>query len=224
MARTNMGCDADPVNLVLGGVKGALADFNGMCLATEISDVLFGTPKPTVTAANLGVLKVDAVNIALHGHNPLLSEVVCDIALLMEDQVRRAGEKGGINIVGVCCTGNEVMVRHGVPLATNYLSQELAAAVANRLGVDLDSLPLVASAPEAMSEKAVAIGTWNVALGIPTHLGTMPQISGSPLVTELLTETAKQLLGGYFVVEPDPDQAADKLLTIIDERRKSLGI
>ncbi|MBC7963281.1 MAG: carbon monoxide dehydrogenase, partial [Steroidobacteraceae bacterium] len=66
--------------------------------------------------------------------------------------------------------------------------------------------------------------TWSVALGIPTHLGIMPQITGSPLVTELLTETAKELLGGYFIVELDPDRAADKLLAVIDERRKSLGI
>jgi len=442
MARTNVGCDADPVNLILGGVKGALADFNGMCLATEISDVLFGTPSPVVTAANLGVLKEDAVNIAVHGHNPLLSDVVCDVALLMGDEARRAGAKDGINIVGVCCTGNEVMVRHGIPLAANYLSQELAlitgavdamvvdvqcimpsiseigacfhteiittmddtkipgathvnfrdataaenarqivtlaieaykrrnpqrviipdvkqtamvgfgteaivgalatlnaedplkplvdnivngnirgialfagcnnpqvdqdssfvtiarklarnnvlllatgcgagafakhgmmtqeatleyagdslkavltaigtsaglggplplvlhmgscvdnsravevaVALANKLGVDLDSLPLVSSAPEAMSEKAVAIGTWSVALGIPTHLGIMPQVTGSPVVTKLVTETVKELLGGYFIVELDPDRAADRLLDVIDERRKILGI
>ncbi|WP_026841398.1 anaerobic carbon-monoxide dehydrogenase catalytic subunit [Citrifermentans bremense] len=442
MGRTLVGCDADPVNLILGGIKGALADFNGMCLATEISDALFGIPAPVVTAANLGVIKPDAVNIAVHGHNPLLSEVVCEVAQQMDEEARKAGAKEGINIVGICCTGNEVMVRHGIPLAANYLSQELAlvtgavdamvvdvqcimpsvaeigacfhtavittmeenkikgashvsfkeetalenarqivetaieaykrrdprrvnipdfkqtaivgfglesvvaalatlnaedplqplidniangnirgialfagcnstqvaqdssfvtmakklaknnvlllatgcgagsfakhglmtqeatveyagdslkavltaigtsaglngplplvlhmgscvdnsravevaVAVANRLGVDLDKLPLVASAPEAMSEKAVAIGTWSVALGIPTHLGTMPQVTGSAQVTELLTQTAKDLLGGYFLVELDPELAAEKLLEVIDERRKGLGI
>ncbi|GFO67524.1 carbon-monoxide dehydrogenase catalytic subunit [Geomonas limicola] len=442
MARTNVGCDADPVNLILGGVKGALADFNGMALATELSDVLFGTPRPVITAANLGVLKEDAVNIALHGHNPLLSDLVCEIAHTMEDEARRAGAVAGINLVGVCCTGNEVLVRHGIPLAANYLSQELAlltgavdamvvdvqcimpsiaeigscfhteivttmddckiagtrhvsfkeetgaenarqivtlaieafkrrnpqrvlipdfketsivgfgaeailealalldaedplkplldnivngnirgialfagcnstnakqdssfvtmakklasenvlllatgcgagafakhglmnqeatlsyagdtlkgvltaigeaaglggplplvlhmgscvdnsravqvaVALANKIGVDLDALPLVASAPEAMSEKAVAIGTWSIALGIPTHLGIMPQVTGSRAVTGLITETAKDLLGGYFLVEPNPEAAADKLLAVIDERRRALGI
>lgn len=442
MGRTLVGCDADPVNLILGGIKGALADFNGMCLATELSDALFGAPAPVVTAANLGVIKPDAVNIAVHGHNPLLSEVVCEVAGRMDEEARKAGAKEGINIVGICCTGNEVMVRHGIPLAANYLSQELAlltgavdamvvdvqcimpsvseigacfhtavittmaenkipgathvdfkeetaledarrivstaieaykrrdprrvnipdfkqtaivgfgvesvlaalstlnaedplqplieniangnirgialfagcnstqvaqdssfvtmakklaknnvlmlatgcgagafakhglmtqeatleyageslkavmtaigtsaglngplplvlhmgscvdnsravqvaVAVADKLGVDLDQLPLVASAPEAMSEKAVAIGTWSVALGIPTHLGTMPQVTGSAKVTELLTQTAKDLLGGYFLVELDPEVAADKLLEVIEERRQGLGI
>jgi carbon-monoxide dehydrogenase catalytic subunit len=116
------------------------------------------------------------------------------------------------------------LVLHMGSCVDNSRAVEVAVAVANRLGVDLDQLPLVASAPEAMSEKAVAIGIWSVALGIPTHLGIMPQITGSATVTELLTDTAKELLGGYFMVELDPDLAADRLLAVIDERRKALGI
>ncbi|GAV25357.2 carbon-monoxide dehydrogenase catalytic subunit [Carboxydothermus islandicus] len=442
MHRTHVGCDADAVNLLLGGIKGALADYTGMCLSTELSDALFGTPEPVVTQANLGVLKEDAVNIAVHGHNPLLSEIICDVALKMNEEARKAGAKEGINVVGICCTGNEVMMRRGIPLATNYLSQELAiitgaldamvvdvqcimpaltsvaecfhteiittmaenkitgathiefredsavesaqkivelaieafkkrdkrkvnipdykqtaiagfsaeaimavlskidakdplkplidnivngniqgialfagcnnpraiqdnnfitiakelaknnvlmlatgcgagtfaktglmtqeateayageslkavltaigkaaglngplplvlhmgscvdnsravsvaVAIANKLGVDLDKLPLVASAPEFMSEKAVAIGTWAVALGIPTHIGIVPQIMGSSVVVEFLTEKAKDLLGGYFIVETNPEQAAAKLVAAIKERRKGLGI
>ncbi|QNB46008.1 anaerobic carbon-monoxide dehydrogenase catalytic subunit [Thermanaerosceptrum fracticalcis] len=442
MGRTHVGCDADAVNVLLGGLKGALADYTGMYLSTELSDVLFGTPEPVVTAANLGVLKKDAVNIAVHGHNPLLSEIICDVALKMNEEAKKAGAKEGINIVGICCTGNEVMMRRGIPLATNYLSQELAiitgavdamvvdvqcimpaitslaecfhtqvittmrenkitgathiefhedsafdsakkivevaidafkrrdnrkvnipdykqtaiagfsaeaimaalskvnakdplkplidnivngniqgialfagcnnpqvtqdnnfitiakelaknnvlmlatgcgagafaknglmtqeateayagdslkavltaigkaagfngplplvlhmgscvdntravkvaVAVADNLGVDLDKLPVVASAPEAMAEKAVAIGTWAVALGLPTHIGIVPQIMGSSVVAEFLTEKAKDLLGGYFIVETDPEKAADQLFTAIKERRKGLGI
>lgn len=442
MGRTHVGCDADAVNVTLGGVKGALSDYTGMYLSTELSDVIFGTPEPVVTTANLGVLKEDAVNIAVHGHNPLLSEIVCDVAMKMNEDAKKAGAKEGINIVGICCTGNEVMMRRGVPLATNYLSQELAlitgavdamvvdvqcimpsivkigecyhteiittmaenkitganhvefneesaldsakkivdlaidafrrrnnlkvnipdckqtaiagfsaeaimaalskvnakdplkplidnivngniqgialfagcnnpqttqdhnfmtiakelaknnvlmlatgcgagafaknglmtqeateayagdslkavltaigkaaglngplplvlhmgscvdntravkvaVAVANKLGVDLDKLPVVASAPEAMAEKAVAIGTWAVALGLPTHIGIVPQIMGSSVVAKFLTEKAKDLLGGYFIVETDPKKAADQLFTAIKERRKGLGI
>ncbi len=127
MARTHIGCDAEPKNVFLGGIRGALADFNGMSLATELSDVMFGTPpSPVVTEANIGVIDKDAVNIAVNGHNPLLSEVICDIARDMNDIAKGAGAEKGINIVGICCTGNEVMIRHGVPLATNYLSQEMA--------------------------------------------------------------------------------------------------
>jgi len=44
MARTHIGTDADPVNLLLGGIKGALADYTGMYLATELSDIFVWTP------------------------------------------------------------------------------------------------------------------------------------------------------------------------------------
>ncbi|MGR5147191.1 anaerobic carbon-monoxide dehydrogenase catalytic subunit [Photobacterium alginatilyticum] len=442
MARTHIGCDAEPNNVFLGGIRGALADFNGMSLATELSDVMFGTPSPVVTEANIGVIDQDAVNIAVNGHNPLLSEVICDIARDMNDIAKGAGAEKGINIVGICCTGNEVMMRHGVPLATNYLSQEmailtgaldamvvdvqcimpslpqigncfhtevittmdenkmqgarhisfheenavetareviqcainaytrrdpnkinipnikqtavvgfsseavitalskldavdplkplvdnivngniqgvalfagcnstqtvqdesyqiiartlaannvlllatgcgagafakhglmnqqateqyagdslkavltqigeaaglngplplvlhmgscvdnsravtLATALANRLGVDLCDLPVVASAPEAMSEKAIAIASWGVAIGLPTHLGTIPQVTGSDVVTELMQEGAKDLFGGYFIVETDPKIAGNKLVEVIKGKRQGLGI
>lgn len=442
MARTHVGCDADPVNLVKGSLRTALADYDGMALATDLSDALFGTPRPVVTAANLGVLKKDAVNIAVNGHNPLLSDVVCDVAREMQAEAVAAGAPAGINVIGICCTGNEVMVRHGIPLAANQLSQELpiltgvleamvldtqcimpslprvaecfhtrvittmehnrisgathvpfsektaaqtaraivgmaieafgrrqddkihipatsqtaiagfsteaivaalslldaddplkpvvdavasgaiqgvvlfagcnnpktrqdrsyfeiakalaaknvlilatgcgagalaklglmtqeavaayagdglkavltavgeaaglngplplvlhmgscvdntravslATALANRLGVDLSDLPVVASAPEWMAEKAASIGTWSVALGLPTHLGVVPPVIGSDVVTGLLTETAKDLVGGYFIVEPDPALAAERLYEAISERRRALGL
>lgn len=442
MSRTHIGCDADPTNLVLGGLRVALTDLDGMMLATELSDALFGTPKAVVTTANLGVIKKGAVNVAVNGHNPILSDVICQVAADLQDEAIAAGAPDGINIVGVCCTGNEVMMRHGVPLATNYLSQELpiltgaleamvldvqcimpslprvaecfhtliittdkrnkikgathvdftesravetaksilrmaiaafarrdknrvniptlaqrsivgfsteaivaaltavdavdplkpmidnivngniqgvvlfggcnntktqqdasyfkiatelarrnvlvlatgcaagalakaglmtpeatnryageglkavstaigmaaglggplplalhmgscvdnsravllATALANKLGVDLSDLPVVVSAPEAMSEKAVSIGTWAVTIGFPTHLGTVPPVAGSQVVTDLVTEAAKGLVGGYFIVEPDPTAAVDKLFVAIQERRKGLGL
>ncbi len=442
MSRTHVGTDADPVNLLLAGLRGSLADYTGMCLATELSDALFGTPEPVVTKANLGVLKPDAVNIAVNGHNPLLSEFICDMALELNGEAVKTGAAAGINIVGVCCTGNEVLMRRGIPLATNYLSQELpmltgaldaivvdvqcimpslgklkecfhtelittmsnckipgathiefdvktaretakaiirlaiaaykrrdpekvnipqhtstviggfsaeavvralgclnaadplqplvdnivqgniqgvalfagcntpkvtqdlayvtiarelaknnvlllatgcgagalakaglmtmeateefageslkavlralgsaaglsgplppvlhmgscvdntravtlATAIAEKLGVDLNQLPVVASAPECMSEKALAIGTWAVSLGFPTHLGVIPQVMGSPVVVDVLTEQTKELTGGYFMVETDPQAAAGKLYAAIRERRQALGI
>jgi carbon-monoxide dehydrogenase catalytic subunit len=442
MARTAVGCDAEPLNIILGGVRAALCDLNGMALATELSDVLLGTPTPVVTQANLGVIKEGAVNIALNGHNPLVAEVVCALAEQMQDEAKAAGAVDGINLVGVCCTGNEVMLRHGVPLAANYLSQEMvmvtgaidamvvdvqcvmpgltsvaenyhtviitthdenkipgalhksvhpenareaareivglaidaykrrdpklvhipdvketaivgfsaealidvltridaddplkplidavvsgaiqgivlfagcnttqidqdlnyktmarelarrnvlllatgcgagafakdglmtqeatekyagdglksvltalgnaaglegplplvlhmgscvdnsravtvATALANKLGVDLSDLPVVASAPECMSEKAVSIGSWAVAVGFPTHLGNMPQIMGSDQVVNILTEGAKDAFGGYFIVETDPMKAAEKVYDAIQQRRRGLGL
>jgi carbon-monoxide dehydrogenase catalytic subunit len=73
-------------------------------------------------------------------------------------------------------------------------------------------------------EKAISIGTWAVAMGLPTHVGVVPPVTGSPLVVKTLTETAKELLGGYFIVEPDPKIAAQKLVAALKERRAGLGI
>jgi len=128
MHRTTYGVDSEPVNLLLGAVKCAIADFAGCHMATDLSDILFGTPQPTVTGANLGVLKKDAVNIALHGHNPLLSDIIVRVAgdKELNQKARNAGAPKGINIVGVCCTGNEIMMRHKIPMATSSVSQEMA--------------------------------------------------------------------------------------------------
>ena len=442
MHRTHYGVDADPVNLLLGGIKCALADFAGCAMGTDLADILFGTPKPAVSRANLGVLKPDAVNIGLHGHSPILSDLIVQTAHDLDGEARAAGAAAGINLVGICCTGNEVLMRHGIPAATHSVSQELAiitgaldamvvdyqcvmpslatlaecfhtrlittmpinkipgathiefseekgrqaaaeiirlgieafkrrdpqkvnipshqsdvlagfsteaivgalsllnrddplkplidnivagnilgvclfagcnnvrvtqdqnflimakelarenvlllatgcgagafarhglltseattayagdglkavltalgqavglpgplplvlhmgscvdntravqvaVAVANKLGVDLDKLPVVASAPEATTEKAIAIGTWAVAAGLPTHVGVIPPVLGSSLVARVLTQDAKSLFGGYFMVETDPVTAARQLVEAIRERRAGLGI
>jgi carbon-monoxide dehydrogenase catalytic subunit len=84
--------------------------------------------------------------------------------------------------------------------------------------------PRVASAAEAVSEKAVSIGAYAVAAGLPTHVGVMLPLTGSRLVAQVLTEKLKDLTGGYFIVELDPESAAEKLLAAIDERRKGLGL
>jgi len=444
MHRSTYGVDSDPLNLLLGTVKCALADYASCHLATDLADILFGTPTPVKTSANLGVLKKDAVNIALHGHNPLLSEMIVQASGLedLKAMAKEAGAVEGINLVGVCCTGNEVMMRHGIPMATSSVSQEailltgaldamvvdyqcimpglssiseclhteiittmpsakitgavhvefdethaldraveiikkgieaykrrdptkiripevtnpavvgfsteailkalsgldekdplrplidnivegniygvclfagcntvkvpqdrnyltmikelagrnvlilatgcasgafarhgfmrpeaveeyageglkavlravgesaglggplplvlhmgscvdntraadIAVAIANRLGTDIESLPVVASAPEPVTEKALAIGTWAVATGLPTHVGVAPPVTGSKMVTEVLTSSLKELLGGWFVVEPDPVKAADALYQAIRERREALGL
>jgi carbon-monoxide dehydrogenase catalytic subunit len=441
MHRTSMGCDADATNILLGAVRCALADLAGCSMGTDLSDILFGTPEPRVSECNLGVLNPEFVNIAVHGHNPVLSEIIVAVSQEMAEEARQAGA-GRINVVGICCTGNEVLMRHGVPPCTHSVSQEmafmtgaldamvvdyqcaqpslvttaactggtvvttmeiakitgaahvdyteekarenareivrlgikafrqrkgkpteipavrqkvvtgfsveavvralakldsadplkplidnivagnvrgiclfagcnnvkipqdlnfitvarrllqqnvlvlatgcgagalmrhgfmdpagveqycgsglkavlsaigeanglngplppvihigscvdnsrgvaLATAVANRLGVDLDKLPVVASAPEAMHEKAVSIGTWAVAIGLPTHVGIVPPVLGSQTVTDLLTAGIKELTGGYFIVETDPQAAAAKILAALDERRAALGL
>ncbi len=124
--QTTMGMDADPVNLVLATAKQGLVDgYSGLKLATDMQDILFGTPTPVVTEANLGVLKADHVNLIVHGHVPLLSEKIVYWADKLQDEARLTGAKG-ILVSGICCTGNEVLMRGGIPLVTNFLAQELA--------------------------------------------------------------------------------------------------
>ncbi len=126
--RTHMGVDNDYVNILLHALRTSLSDgWGGSMIATEVSDILFGTPAPVTSKANLGVLKPDMVNIALHGHNPMLSDVVVQAAA--DPALKKmAEEKGaaGINLVGLCCTGNELQMRRGIPMAGNHLIQELA--------------------------------------------------------------------------------------------------
>jgi carbon-monoxide dehydrogenase catalytic subunit len=128
MHRTHMGVDQDYENLVEQCTRAALADgWGGSMIATDLQDVLFGCPYPLKSSANLGVLKEDHVNIIIHGHEPLLSEMIVQAAELPEmiELAKKRGAKG-IQLGGICCTANEILIRHGVPLAGNYLQQELA--------------------------------------------------------------------------------------------------
>jgi carbon-monoxide dehydrogenase catalytic subunit len=127
MHRTHMGVDNDWQSILRHAMRNALSDgWGGSMIATEVSDILYGTPTPRPTAANAGVLKKDQVNIVVHGHNPVVSEMILQ-ACLAEDLIALARKKGaaGINLAGVCCTGNELLMRHGVPMAGNHLMTEL---------------------------------------------------------------------------------------------------
>jgi len=130
MHRIHMGVDADYVNILLHAMRTSLSDgWGGSMAATECSDILFGTPKPLTSWSNLATLSREKVNIVLHGHNPLLSQMIVNAA---EDPelIRFTEEKGaeGINLVGMCCTGNELLMRSGIPLAGSFFDQELAIA------------------------------------------------------------------------------------------------
>ena len=430
MHRVHMGVDNDYINLLTHGLRTALSDgWGGSMMATEASDVLFGTPTPVTSKVNLGVLKEDQVNIILHGHNPILSEMIVN-AVMEEGAVAKAKAVGatGINLAGMCCTGSELLMRRGIPVAGNMLNQELAimsgaveamvvdyqcifpgivdvaacfhtrvistaskakfpgathmefephnaketaaaivdqaienfphrkkervcipdqpadwtagfsveallnalggsatplidaiksgqirgavgivgcnnpkvkhdfahvqimerliadnvlvvgtgcamiaagkaglmmpesaekagdglkgvcqalgippvlhmgscvdcsrilvlvAALAKALDVDISDLPVLGSAPEWYSEKAVSIGSYFVASGVTVHLGLPPRILGSKAVTSLLTEGLESVVKASFFVEVDPNKAADQMIQKIDEKRKALGI
>ena len=125
MHRTSMGNDEDPVNLLLAWLRIGLVDgYAGLHMATDFHDILFGTPKVKTIEANLGVLDKDKVNIAMHGHNPVLSEKILEWAGKLTSEAEEAGAKG-VNVVGVCCTGNELTMRRGVPMAAHNMQSEL---------------------------------------------------------------------------------------------------
>jgi len=141
MARTHMGVDNEYKNLLFHTMRTALADgWGGSMVATELCDILFSTPKAVRGKVNLGVLREKAVNIVVHGHVPLLSEMIVEAAKdkeLLELAAKLGAE--GVNVVGICCTANEVLMRKGVPVAGSVLQQELAIAtgVVDAMVVDI---------------------------------------------------------------------------------------
>ena len=123
---THMGCSSMPEALIRQSLRAGLSDgWGGSMMGTEFSDVMFGTPKPIDTTANIGVMEKDNVNIIVHGHDPSLSEMIVFYANDPE-MIAYAKENGakGITVAGVCCTSNEVTMRHGIPMAGNFLNQE----------------------------------------------------------------------------------------------------
>lgn len=128
MHRTHMGCDQDYRDLLNHGVRTSLADgWGGSMIATDLQDILFGTPMPAVSEINLGVLKEDEVNIIIHGHEPYLAEMIAVVSQEPElNELAKSKGAKGINLAGMCCTANEILMRHGIPIAGNFLQQELA--------------------------------------------------------------------------------------------------
>lgn len=440
MHSTHIGCNADAESMIKMAMRCSVTDgWLGSYMATEFSDIMFGTPKARYTEANLGVLEENQVNIVLHGHEPTLSEMIVEAAESPEIiELAKSVGADGINICGMCCTANEATMRHGVKLAGNFMQQELAVitgavealivdvqcifpalaklsenyhtkfittsakarikgathiemdeenrletakkilreaimnfknrdkskvmipqlkseaevgysveqilnkldgvvnsnigpmqsvkpladvivagvlrgaagvvgcnnpknvqdeghieiikglikndiivvvtgcsaqaaakhgllkkearelagpglkkvcelvdippvlhmgscvdisrilalvgATANHLGVDFSDLPVVGVAPEWMSEKAVAIGTYVVTTGIDTWLGVVPPVTGSPEVVDILTNRIEEWTGAKFFIEPDPHKTVEQIVNRINEKRKRLGI
>jgi carbon-monoxide dehydrogenase catalytic subunit len=126
--RTHIGDDQDPEHILGHAVRTSLADgWGGSLIATDVSDILFGTPAPILGEANLGVLKDDMVNVVVHGHEPTLSQMI--VAASQDPEIieyaKAAGAKG-VNLSGICCTANEILMRQGIPAAGNFLHQELS--------------------------------------------------------------------------------------------------
>jgi len=161
MHRTTMGVDTDYYNIILHGLRTSLADgWGGSMISTELQDILFGTPTPLRARVNLGVLKRDEVNVVVHGHEPILSEML--VAASRDPQLHKLAQQHGakgINLAGICCTANEILMRHGIPIAGNFLQQELALATGavDAMIVDVQCImPALSSLAQCFHTKLIA--------------------------------------------------------------------
>jgi anaerobic carbon-monoxide dehydrogenase catalytic subunit len=228
--RTHMGVDHEAENLLSQAFRVSLADgWGGSRIGTMIGDVLFGTPMPVKARANLGVLRKDTVNVLVHGHEPALSEMLAAAARDPEITARaKAAGAAGLTLAGICCTANEILMRHGIPVAGNFLQQELAVitGAVELLVTDVQcvmpGLPLVAAGYHtkiiSTSEIAKTTGAAHHAfdvkgayaqakelltLAIENFARRDPDKVGIPDVTEPLVagfsvEAIKYMLGGRF--------------------------
>ena len=210
--QSTMGMDADPVNLILATAKQGLVDgYAGLKLATDMQDILFGTPTPVVTEANLGVLKADYVNLIVHGHVPLLSEKIVHWAKVLSPEAQALGAQG-IQVAGICCTGNEVLMRQGVPLATNYLAQELAivTGAVDAMVVDVQCI---------MPSLAQVVSCYHTELITTMPIVKIPGATHIPFSLEKADEAAqvivRKALTAYTKRDPRKVQIPDHRSTII---------
>jgi len=163
MHRTHMGVDQDYKNLMKQGSRCALADgWGSSMLSTELTDIMFGTPVPKRAIIDMGVLKEDQVNITVHGHEPLLAESLC-LAAEEEDMLALAKKVGakGINLAGVCCTGNEILMRRGIPVAGSFVQQEMVLATGAVEAMVVDVQCVMQSVSDVVSLKHTDIITTN---------------------------------------------------------------
>ena len=198
MSRTHIGCDNEYRHLIELAIKTSLADgWGGSMVATELSDILFGSPRPIRAEANLGVLKEDEVNVLVHGHEPTLSDIIVSASQDKEiiELAKKAGAKG-INLSGICCTAAEVLMRHGIPMAGNFLQQELA---------------IITGAVEAMI------------VDIQCIMPSLPEIAKS-FHTKLISTSPKAMFKGMDHIEFNEKDAlgiAKKILRIAIENYKN---
>ncbi|MEK7867857.1 MAG: carbon monoxide dehydrogenase, partial [Candidatus Omnitrophota bacterium] len=149
-SRTHIGCDNEYKHVLEAAIRASLVDgWGGSMIATELSDILFGSPQPLAAEVNLGVLKEDEVNILLHGHEPILSDIIVTASQDKElvELAKKYGAKG-INLSGICCTAAEVLMRHGVSMAGNFLQQELAIITGAVEAMIVDVQCIMPSLPE----------------------------------------------------------------------------
>jgi len=169
MHRTHMGVDQEYKNIMRQAARCSLADgWGSSMLSTELTDIMFGTPVPKRAIVDLGVLREDMVNVTVHGHEPLLAESLC---LAAEDEeivalARKAGAKG-VNLAGVCCTGNEILMRRGIPVAGSFIQQEMVLATGAVEAMVVDVQCIMQSVAQVVKGKHTDVITTNYRAMMP---------------------------------------------------------
>ncbi len=187
--RTHEGVDADYRNLILQAARCALADgWGGSMIATELQDILFGSPQPVRAKVNLGILKEDQVNVVVHGHEPVLSEMLA-VASREPEILEYAAAKGakGITLSGICCTANEILMRQGYPVAGNFLQQELAISTG---AVEM----MVVDVQCVMPGLAQMAGHFHTKLITTSDKAKIPGVEHVPFHEEKALDTARKIL------------------------------
>ena len=232
VAPMNLFKDHGNKNTLTGVSEGSLKDFLGGSWKPLIDLIVAGKIK--------GLAGVVGCSSVAYGHDTLTAEltkelIAKDILVLtagcssggLENiglMTPEAAELAGPNLKAVCKElGIPPVLNFGPCLAIGRL-EIVATEIAEELGVDLPQLPLVLSAAQWLEEQALADGAFALALGLPLHLGVPPFITGSKLVTKVLTEDMVGLTGGRVIVDGDGRSAANTLEAIIEEKRKALNI
>ncbi len=197
MHRTHHGVESDPIALLRAAMRASLSDgWGGSMIATDVQDALFGAPQAIRSRVNLGVLRESEVNILCHGHEPVLSEMI--VAAARDPELRgkaRSAGAEGINVAGICCTANEILMRQGMPVAGNYLHQELA---------------LLTGAVDAM------------VVDVQCVMPALPQVAACHH-TKIVTTSPKADIPGAERVEFDPLRAREAARSIVELAIEAFG-
>ena len=206
MHRTHMGVDQEYHNIMLQASRCSLGDgWGSSMLSTELTDIMFGTPVPRRAIVDLGCLKKDQVNITVHGHEPLLAEALC-LAAQEEDILalaKKAGAKG-INLAGVCCTGNEILMRRGIPVAAGFIQQEMALATGAVEAMVVDVQCVMQSVSEVAKNFHTDIITTNYRAKMPDSVHIQfeeatPLESAKEILKRAISNYKKR--GDFFIPE-----------------------
>jgi carbon-monoxide dehydrogenase catalytic subunit len=136
-----------------------------------------------------------------------------------------AQELAGPGLKGLCeKLGMPPVLSFGTCTDTGRLADLLGSISSALGGVPLPDLPVVATAPEYMEQKATIDAVYALALGLYTHVNPVPTVTGAPKLVKLLTQDCKNVTGGSMDVETDAKKAVDAMMEHIESKRSKLGI